>query len=80
MKAEEKEKKVKTVKKEEKDEFDEMADAKTSLSDSGKKLKQSKIAFKPKVEKPARNPWSDDDEDEDEDEDDDGEIITANLF
>ena len=77
LKAEEKEKKVKTVKKEEKDEFDEMADAKTSLSDSGKKLKQSKIAFKPKVEKPARNPWSDDD---DEDEDDDGEIKTAYLF
>ena len=63
---EEKVKKEKDVK-EEKDEFDEMAEVKTSLSDSGKKMKQSKLGFKPKKEeskpkKPARNPWSDDDD------------------
>merc|ERR1719282_969565 len=63
---EEKIKKEKNVN-EEKDEFDEMADAKPTLSDSGKKLKQSKLNFKPKKEKPARNPWSDEDEDDMED-------------
>ena len=62
----EKVKKEKNVK-EEKDEFDEMAETKTSLSDSGKKLKQSKLGFKPKKEesqpkKPSRNPWSDDED------------------
>ena len=63
---EEKVKKEKNVK-EEKDEFDEMADAKTTLSDSGKKLKQSKLNFKPKKEKPSRNPWSDEDDEDIED-------------
>ena len=50
-----------------KDEFDEMADAKNSgLSESAekmKKMKQSKIDFKPKkevTEKSKGNPWSDD--------------------
>ena len=63
---EEKVKKEKNVK-EEKDEFDDMADAKPTLSDSGKKLKQAKLNFKPKKEKPARNPWSDEDEEDIED-------------
>jgi len=63
---EEKVKKEKNVK-EEKDEFDEMADAKPTLSDSGKKLKQAKLNFKPKKEKPARNPWSDEDDEDIED-------------
>ena len=62
----EKVKKEKNVK-EETDEFDNMAaDAKTSLSDSGKKLKQSKLTFKPKKEKPAKNPWSDEEDDVEE--------------
>ena len=52
--------------KEERDEFDEMADAKSSLSDSAKKFKQSKINFG-KVAKPkAKTPWSDDDEDDED--------------
>jgi len=49
--------------KEEKDEFDDMVDKKSSLNDSGKKLKQSKLGFKPK-EKPKANPWSEDDDDD----------------
>merc|ERR1719300_1479094 len=57
----EKVKKEKGVK-EEKDEFDDMADKKTSLNDSGKKMKQSKLAFKTK-EKPKVNPWSEDEDD-----------------
>ena len=44
-----------------------MADAKPTLSDSGKKLKQAKLNFKPKQEKPARNPWSDEDDEDKED-------------
>merc|ERR1712025_982865 len=75
---EEKVKKEKDVK-EEKDEFDEMAEVKTSLSDSGKKMKQSKLGFKPKKEeskpkKPARNPWSDDDDEISGSEDDDEDV------
>ena len=58
----EKVKKEKGVK-EEKDEFDDMADKKTSLNDSGKKMKQSKLAFKTK-EKPKVNPWSEDEDDD----------------
>ena len=58
----EKVKKEKGVK-EEKDEFDDMADKKTSLNDSGKKVKQSKLAFKTK-EKPKVNPWSEDEDDD----------------
>ena len=55
--------KVKTEKKvkEEKDEFDEMAEAKSSLSDSGKKFKQTKINFG-KVKPKAKTPWSDEEE------------------
>eukprot|EP00092_Neocalanus_flemingeri_P029323 GFUD01031835.1.p1 GENE.GFUD01031835.1~~GFUD01031835.1.p1 ORF type:complete len:361 (+),score=131.37 GFUD01031835.1:1425-2507(+) len=48
----------------EKDEFDMMADTKSGLSDSAKKMKQSKIDFKPKKEVPESkkgNPWSDSD-------------------
>merc|ERR1712198_352449 len=58
----EKVKKEKGVK-EEKDEFDDMADKKTSLNDSGKKMKQSKLAFKTK-EKPKVNPCSEDEDDD----------------
>merc|ERR1719300_1923355 len=58
----EKVKKEKGVK-EEKDEFDDMAEKKTSLNDSGKKMKQSKLAFKTK-EKPKVNPWSEDEDDD----------------
>ena len=61
-------KKEKVVK-EEKDEFDEIADTKSALSDSGKKLKQSKINFTKKEKKaPAKSeksPWSDEDDDDD---------------
>merc|ERR1719300_694775 len=58
----EKVKKEKGVK-EEKDEFDDMAEKKTSLNDSGKKMKQSKLAFKTK-EKPKVNPWREDEDDD----------------
>ena len=55
--------------KEEKDEFDEIADTKSALADSGKKLKQSKINFTKKEKKaPAKSeksPWSDEDDDDD---------------
>merc|ERR1712198_666576 len=43
--------------------FDDMAEKKTSLNDSGKKMKQSKLAFKTK-EKPKVNPWSEDEDDD----------------
>ena len=55
-----KEKKVKDVK----DEFDEMAEAKSSLSDSAKKFKQTKINFG-KVSKSktkTKTPWSDEED------------------
>ena len=66
-----KEEKVKVEKsvKPEKDEFDMMADTKESgLSESAKKMKQSKISFKPKKEASTAkegNPWSDSDGSED---------------
>merc|ERR1719508_126095 len=66
-----KEEKVKVDKsvKPEKDEFDMMADTKESgLSESGKKMKQSTISFKPKKEASKAkegNPWSDSDGSED---------------
>ena len=59
----------KGVKDEVKDEYDLMADTKEGgLSDSAKKMKQSKLSFKPKKEasEPKKgNPWSDGDGSED---------------
>eukprot|EP00092_Neocalanus_flemingeri_P029324 GFUD01031836.1.p1 GENE.GFUD01031836.1~~GFUD01031836.1.p1 ORF type:complete len:400 (+),score=146.66 GFUD01031836.1:1424-2623(+) len=76
--------KVKTDKgvKAEKDEFDMMADTKSGLSDSAKKMKQSKIDFKPKKEVPESkkgNPWSDSDGSEESEDlsgsDIDGDVV-----
>ena len=57
----EKVKKEKKVK-DEKDEFDEMAEAKSSLSDSAKKFKQTKINFGKASKPKPKTPWSDEED------------------